>query len=371
MPSVHVFLQYYLPHVSGLTNMAADIAQAAAKDGWDVHVHAAAKEGPGQVRTEGGVTVHTYPVTVRLGRASLSLGLLRATWRLRRTQGIAHFHLPYPESGWFAWVLGRGWRKVVTYQCDAPTIGLSGRLIAFVLDRSHRMLIARSDVVVTSSSDYADHSRLQDAFEAIGARAIPATSLDRAGGSPVFAQPGRRHIGFLGRPTSEKGIDVLLAAMDELPEDVVLLLAGPLEGLSEPVSYDRQRLEDLILAGRAISLGFLSDEQLRDFYASLDVFVLPSTNSFEAFGIVQVEAMSAGVPAVTSSLPGVRSIPHATGLGEVTRAADPHDLAAGIQRALSATYDRATAREVLESRYLSPVPEQAYLEIYRHLADGF
>ncbi len=50
----------------------------------------------------------------------------------------------------------------------------------------------------------------------------------------------------------------------------------------------------------------MPEERLGDFYASLDVFTLPSVNAFEAFGIVQAVAMLAGVPVLSSDIPGVR-----------------------------------------------------------------
>lgn len=351
--------------------MAADLARFAAAEGFEVHVHSVEKTGPGRVYVEDGVHVHTYAASVKLGRATLSFPLLRAASKLRKNRGIAHFHLPYPESGLFGLLYGRSWAKVITYQCDAPQTSVFDRVIAGVLDISHRILIRRADFVATSSQDYADHSRLARLFERVGSRAIPATSFNRAGGQPQFAEPGRRSVGFLGRPTSEKGIDVLLDAMDLLPDDVILMLAGPLEGLSEAVSYNRSKLQHLMDKGRAKSLGFLDDAEIADFYASLDVFVLPSINSFEAFGIVQVEAISAGTPVVTSSLPGVRTIPKATGFGEVTTTGNPAALARGIRQALDASYDRVRAQKVLDETYLSPAPEHAYIEAYKLLAKRF
>ncbi|WP_106815978.1 glycosyltransferase [Microbacterium timonense] len=364
---IDVFLQYYKPHVSGLTNMAATLAEFAAAQGYDVHVHCVAKAGASTVSEVDGVTVHAYRRSFSLGRGNFSFGFLAAAWRVRSLPGIAHFHLPLPESAFFAWTL-RHRPLVVTYQCDAPMIGRLGTLAAKALDISHGALIRRSAATATSSTDYANNSRLSKLFRSVGSLGIPATSLDRAGGSPRFAVAGRRQIGFLGRPTSEKGIDVLMEALDRLPDDVMLTLAGPLDGLSADVGYDRARLQQLIDAGRVRSLGFLEESDIADFYASLDLFVLPSTNSFEAFGIVQVEAISAGTPVVASDLPGVRTIPRNTGYGEIAPVGDAEGLAKAIEAALSADYDRSRSRAVLESVYLPPVPENAYLAIFDSLS---
>ncbi len=363
---VDVFLQYYKPHVSGLTNLAATIAEYTARQDYDVHVHCVAKAGPRTTEHLDGVTVHAYRRTFSLGRANFSLGFLAAAWRLRKTAGLAHFHLPLPESAPLAWALRRR-PLVVTYHCDAPLLGGLDDLMAKGLDTSHRVLIRRASATVTTSDDYARNSRLSDVFASVGSTAVPATSIDRAGGKPRYSIEGRRQVGFLGRPTSEKGIDVLMDAIDLLPMDVLVTLAGPLDGLSDKVGYDRVRLGRLMDEGRVRSLGFLDEDDIADFYASLDVFVLPSTNSFEAFGIVQVEAISAGTPVVASDLPGVRTIPQRTGFGEVAPVGDAVGLAAAIGRALTTDYDAAHAREVLDRDYLPPVPEKSYVAIFDSL----
>ena len=53
-------------------------------------------------------------------------------------------------------------------------------------------------------------------------------------------------------------------------------------------------------------LGNLDLTQMAAYYPNLDVLVVPSLNSTEAFGLVQIEAMLNGTPCVASALPGVR-----------------------------------------------------------------
>jgi glycosyltransferase involved in cell wall biosynthesis len=69
---------------------------------------------------------------------------------------------------------------------------------------------------------------------------------------------------------------------------------------------------------------------LFEFYRSLDVFLLPSINCYEAFGIVQLEAMKAGVPVIASDLRGVRVPVTLTGCGSIVAPGDPQGLAAAI-----------------------------------------
>ncbi len=364
---IDVFLQYYKPHVSGLTNMAADLAEFASQHGYDVHVHCVSTNTKVGISSLNGVTVHSYRHSFSLGRGVFSLSLISAMWGMRNRAGIAHAHMPYPESFLLAWILGPEWRLIATFQCDAPLTGGLGSLIARALDLSQSAFIRRAKFTVASSTDYAVHSRLARVMAENGGVAIPATSTDRHGGSPTFAESGKKYIGFLGRPTSEKGIDVIISALELLPDNVCLLLAGPTVGLTEKASFDREKFDRLSAAGRIRALGFLRDEQIADFYASLDVFALPSTNSFEAFGIVQVEALSAGTPVVASNLPGVRTIVQSTGFGEIFEIGDAADFARCVLKALEGKYDLRKARATLENVYLSPKPEEAYLKLYRQL----
>ena len=66
---------------------------------------------------------------------------------------------------------------------------------------------------------------------------------------------------------------------------------------------------------RVLFLGELHGGQLSNFYSMCDVLTLPSVNSTESFGMVQVEAMLCGTPVVASDIPGVREATRVTGMG--------------------------------------------------------
>lgn len=360
---IDVFLQYYRPHVSGVTNMAAELAEHAAANGYDVHVHSVAK------RRENfdldGVRVHTYKKTFAISRAVFSIQLLQAMWKLRkRPTGIAHVHMPYPEAFVLAALLPKRWYVVATYQCDAPKQGGTSSVIANLLDWSHKKIIRRSRFSVCSSYDYSQYTRLADTIRANNKRIVTVTSIDRAGGTPRFRVPGKRLVGFIGRPTHEKGVNVLFEAMTLLPDDVALLFAGPTSGLTEALGFDPALAERLQATGKMIPLGFLEQEEIADFYASLDVYAHTSINSFDAFGIVQLEAVSAGIPVVATDIPGVRTVVGRTGFGEISEAGNAKDLASCILKVLDGDYDATAAREIMEAEYLYPVPHNQYLELF-------
>lgn len=121
-------------------------------------------------------------------------------------------------------------------------------------------------------------------------------------------EPGRPTVAFLGRiDEPRKGLPVLLealpAVLDEQPGTRLLVAGhGDVEGARERLA----RL-DARLAGAVELLGPISEEAKRSLLASVDAYVAPHTGG-ESFGIVLVEAMSAGAPVVASDLPAFAGV---------------------------------------------------------------
>jgi len=111
---------------------------------------------------------------------------------------------------------------------------------------------------------------------------------------------GARSIFFCGRHEERKGLDVLLAAFAELPDDVRLLIGsnGPDTKRLRASAGDNPRIE---------WLGRLTDEDKIAYLKGASVFCAPSLHG-ESFGVVLIEAMAAGTPVVASSLPGYMNV---------------------------------------------------------------
>lgn len=84
------------------------------------------------------------------------------------------------------------------------------------------------------------------------------------------------------------------------------------------------------LGGQWKFLGVLPDEEVVAFFTICDVTVLPSLNSTESFGMVQIRSMSCGTPVVAADIPGVRQPVLQTGFGRIVPPGDAHALAAAV-----------------------------------------
>lgn len=111
---------------------------------------------------------------------------------------------------------------------------------------------------------------------------------------------GKYVIGFAGRLVPEKGIRVLLRALEDFEEEFDLLLIG-----SGPLENEIRKWGTGLPAGQRVHLHkSVPHSQIAAMMNVMDVFVLPSlTTKFwkEQFGHVLIEAMASEVPVVGSS----------------------------------------------------------------------
>jgi len=105
------------------------------------------------------------------------------------------------------------------------------------------------------------------------------------------------HIGTIARLTEDKGVDVLIDAVTDLPETSLTVVGdGSEEG------YLRKLIDERGLADRVRIIPHVED--LGGFYRSLSVFVLPSRRH-DPFGLVAAEAMMLGVPVIVTDQCGI------------------------------------------------------------------
>ncbi len=149
---------------------------------------------------------------------------------------------------------------------------------------------------------------------------------------------------YLGAVTREKGVDLLLEAVRDLPADRVALTVY---GQPGNVTLEELRaLEPSVHYG-----GVLTPEQVCDALARHDVLVMPSKWSTEGYPGVIIEAYAAGLAVATVDLPSIREI---ASDGETALMFE-----AGSREALTRTLRRLTDDRELLKRLKSSAAEKA------------
>jgi glycosyltransferase involved in cell wall biosynthesis len=253
--------------------------------------------------------------------------------------------------------------------------GLRERVSEGALALSQEIAARFSTEIVTYTEDYAAHSHFVRRAGKSGKRVtcllppVVTYPVDPTLRTRLVGRIGvRRHtLGFAGRIARQKGLPYLLQAMRIVAgqlDGCVLALAGPHQDV-----IGEDHLVDLHAAINAagcpvVFLGPLQPEEMPTFYDILDLLVLPSADTLESFGLVQIEAMYCGCPVVATDLPGVRIPIQSSGMGEIVPPADPPALAEAIIRVLRCR-QRYVRPAATIARLFDPEPT------YRHYAEAF
>lgn len=378
-------LTYYRPHTSGLTIYAERLARAFAKRGHDVTVMTTQydKSLPREEMMDG-VHVTRVPVAFRLSKGVIAPTFGWVATKLVWQHDVVQMHLPQFDAPGVAF-RGRLFGKpaVLTYHCDLQLpSGWFNRLVNLVVDFQNNMAGLLADHIVTYTQDYADHSPYLSRYASKLTPILPPVELPDPlpGAVQAFADKNlvkerRPVIGMAARFASEKGVEVLLDAMPAILEKypkAQVLFAGQYKDVMGESAY-AERLMPRIRQYEADRhwkfLGVLNPQQMTAFYPNLDVLTVPSLNSTEAFGLVQIEAMLNGVPSVPSALPGVRQPVLMHGMGRVAEIGDPASLAEAIIGVLNEADSLKCDLPALASQYDPDSIAAKYEELFEKLME--
>lgn len=331
---VLIVVNYFYPYVSGVSEYAREIAASlAAYHEVTVLTGKHLPDLPDQEVFEGYNLIRAKPLFF-LDKGYISLDFVTSFIRLSYQSDVINLHLPMLESGLLSLLTSRP--LLVTYHCDMAIVGgVLSRFAVWGVRLSMRVALARSKALVVQSKDYAMSSPIVKVHQDKLAEVAPPNRFEEEMlGSANRLQNENMICGFVGRFVLEKGIEVIIEAARILQgEPIDFWLAGDYSDVAGGSVYERLKNDIKSLGGKVRLFGRLSNEELIDFYRNIDVLLLPSTNRFEAFGMVQMEAMTFGATVVTSDMPGVRETVRKTKIGQLCKAGSGRSLADAILRA--------------------------------------
>ena len=210
---------------------------------------------------------------------------------------VIHVHHPDPMACLALWL--SGYRGKVVLHWHSDILKQKGLLTLYRPLQS--WLIRRADLIVGTTPVYVAQSHaLAGVQDKVTYLPIGIEDNIRSASGTESEEAGQHRVTVfsLGRLVEYKGFEYLIDAAQYLPDNYRVLIGGK-GPLMEQL---QQRIDSLGVNVKL--LGFLSDGQVYDLYNTSDLFVLSSVMKTEAFGIVQIEAMSCGKPVVATHIPG-------------------------------------------------------------------
>jgi glycosyltransferase involved in cell wall biosynthesis len=320
---------FFAPHPGGVESHVRAISGELVRRGHDVTVVTSRYDPSLPIEEEvDGIHVVRARTRAVLFQTPLDTGV-GAVMRGRNAD-VAHLHYPPPLTSYFA-TRHRAAHPVptcLTYHCDLYLPGPAGRLLTGIYERvflPRTLGRVRTIIVHTRSYGLTSRPLRGRALEVIPSAVDLTRFRPDVDGSAVRAKlglEGSRVLVFTGRLVPHKGVDLIVRALPDLPKDVKLLVVGRGPRLSELHALARR----LGVDDRIRFCPDVSDTELPQYLRAGDLFVFPSQNRLEGFGLVVAEALAAGLPVVIADMPGVREVIEPGKQGFLVEPLIQHDL---------------------------------------------
>ena len=231
------------------------------------------------------------PDIVNAGNPKSGFLIILACWFLGIRNRIFTLHGLYSDtkSGFTGWLVTRA--ETMTCNFAKQVIAVSESLRQHAIQRG--ILKAANSLIIEKGScngiDLDFYSRNQNNL-------LAASRLKEE----IKLSGQEFLLGYVGRLSKDKGIEILFAAFNLLVKKIPnlrLIIAGPIED-ADP--FSRETMHQLYEDERIYYLGKMMD--VAPVYCMIDILILPSFR--EGFPNVLLEAASMSVPVVSSRIPG-------------------------------------------------------------------
>lgn len=254
----------------------------------------------GNIRLNAYGKIMVVPTKVKLAATMLSPAMILRLRKIAKHYDIIHIHHPDPMACLALFLSGYRGKIILHWHADI----LKQKTLLKLYMPLQNWLTRRADIIVGTSPVYvAESPFLQKAQHKVDF--IPIGVSELTSSEDKVSTIRRRYksktlIFSVGRLVDYKGYTYLIESAKYLDENYHIIIGGkgPLWEMLEN-QIREQGVED-----RVSLLGFVSEEELGNYYQAADIFCLSSVWKSEAFAIVQIEAMSFGKPVVSTRIAG-------------------------------------------------------------------
>ncbi len=372
MNLLHLYKDYS-PVKGGIENHIKTLAEAQTARGHTVSVLVTSQDGHTHTELLNGVRVIFAARQATLSSTPISLALPGLLAHER--PDIAHLQFPYPWGELAHLIAGRARHTVITYHSDI----VRQKYLRLLYAPFMQTVLQRAEALIATSPNYIRSSPVLSRWRSkchvvplgidparflnVDERVTWQTRVELLAGAPADTLL----LLSVGLLRYYKGLTFLLQALPAAPRTRLAIVgAGPMEAELKALT------SALNLNDRVRFLGAISEEALPAHYTACDIFVFPSVERSEAYGLVQLEAMFAGKPIVATELgTGTSFITQDGVTGLVAPPRQPGQLAAALNRLIANPALRAQLGAAGRERALREFTAEMMVErmetIYQHV----
>ncbi|HQF57477.1 MAG TPA: glycosyltransferase [Candidatus Magasanikbacteria bacterium] len=289
----------YYPWIGGVEKVVQDLAENI-NDGENFVSHVLCANSSGKAKEDmiNGVRVF-YASSLGLFMSQpVSFDFFRKFKKIRNDYDVIVIHHPNPIAFLAVWLFKPKGKIIIHYHSDIIKQRISGFLfqpiLLKVLQMSGKIIISNPNMLKSSKILSKFSQKCEVIPFGIDNREI-REKLDENLQKQIKEKYGD-YILFVGRLIYYKGVHVLLDAIKDLDINLVIIGTGKLE------KSLKKQVKNLGIENRVFFLGNKTRKEIINFYSQAEMFVLPSIFKTEAFGIVLIEAMSQGIPLISTEL---------------------------------------------------------------------
>ncbi|MFH1522270.1 MAG: glycosyltransferase family 4 protein [Patescibacteria group bacterium] len=344
----------YPPYKGGIGNVALKHAEILFNQGHEITTFT-----PGYKNEKNNENVIRLRSWLKYGKGAF----LPQLFFILKNFDIIYLHYPFfgtAEIVWLFKIFHPGKKLIIHYHMDVTGLSLSAKILSIPNRLIRNSLFKKADIITCASLDYIKNSEIAIIYKKYISKfkEIPfGVDINKftPRNIPTPNKGGVLNILFVGgldKAHYFKGVDILLKSAAKLKtKNWQLLIVGNGE---LKIQYQKQA-QGLRIHDKVKFLENIKSDELPRIYQEADLFVLPSINKNEAFGLVLLESMASGVPVIASNLPGVRSVFQNGIHGFLTKPGNSDDLRNKIELILKDKNLRKkmsqTSRKLAEERY--------------------
>ena len=292
----------YYPLTGGVERVVQQIAEGL-QEKTDMKVLVCQTKGKTIYEEVNGIFVCRQKSIGMIGNLPIPLGFIHQFRKMAKDRDVVHIHMPFPFADIACLLSGYKGKIVIWWHSDV----VRQKKIMFFYRPFMELLLKRADRIVVATQGHIEGSlylkpyREKCCIIPFGVEKRIEKDADEYFGmentKKEWKDRGKVNFLFVGRLVYYKGCKILLEAFQKI-ENATLTIVG--NGSLEMEL--REYVKEHHMNNKVTFAGYVEDERLPLYFKQCDVFVLASTARSEAFGLVQIEAMSYGKPVINTAL---------------------------------------------------------------------